>query len=133
MSANTLMAYGRDLKRMARYMADELGIEQPTEFDRPSLHEYVAHLHDEGLQPRSIARHLSTLRSYCAYLVERGVMADNPATALDMPRLANGPHTMSVSYSTGGGVGAGVGVRTDLSKIPSWGRPPKRLLKAGRT
>jgi integrase/recombinase XerD len=87
MSANTLMAYGRDLRRLVHYLDDELGIDQPAEIDRPSLHEYLAHLHDEGLQPRSVARHLSTLRSYCAYLVERGVTADNPATALDMPRL----------------------------------------------
>jgi len=87
MSTNTLTAYGRDLQRMVRYMDDQLGIDQPEELDRAALTEYLIDLREGGLQPRSVARHMSTIRSYCHYLVDRGVIEQNPATLLDMPKL----------------------------------------------
>lgn len=87
MSTNTLTAYGRDLQRMVRYMHDEAGIDQPAELDRDLLHEYLVALRDGGLQPRSIARHMSTLRTWGHYLVDRALVDENPATLLDMPKL----------------------------------------------
>lgn len=87
MSTNTLTAYGRDLQRMVRYMDDQLGIDRPEDLDRSALTEYLIDLREGGLQPRSVARHMSTIRSYCHYLVDRGVIEQNPATLLDMPKL----------------------------------------------
>lgn len=87
MSSNTLVAYGRDLQRMVQYMDEQLGIDLASDLDRDSLVEYLIDLRAAGLQPRSIARHMSTLRSWGHYLVDRGVLADNPATLLDMPKL----------------------------------------------
>ena len=87
MSTNTLTAYGRDLLRMVRYMQDEMGVERPEDLDRELLHEYLVALRDSGLQPRSIARHMSTLRTWGHYLVDRALIEENPATLLDMPKL----------------------------------------------
>lgn len=87
MSINTLTAYGRDLQRMVKYMDEQFGIEEPCDLDREVLVEYLVDMREAGLQPRSIARHMSTLRTYCHYLVDRGLTATNPATLLDMPKL----------------------------------------------
>lgn len=89
MSTNTLTAYGRDLLRMVHYMDEQLGVDMATELDRDALREYIADLHDTGLQSRSVARHLSTLRTYGHWLVDRGILMENPALLVDLPRQAH--------------------------------------------
>jgi integrase/recombinase XerD len=86
MAGNTLTAYGRDLHRLIHYLEDQLGVTAVDEMDHDTLVEYLEDLQGDGLQPRSIARHMSTLRSFCAYLIDRGLVRDNPAALLDMPR-----------------------------------------------
>ena len=89
MSTNTLTAYGRDLTRMAVYMSEQLGVEHAADLDRDALREYIADLHETGLQARSVARHLSTLRTYGHWLVDRGLVAENPALLVDLPRQSH--------------------------------------------
>lgn len=86
MASNTLTAYGRDLHRMVHYLDDQLGVTTAADLDHDTLAEYLEDLQGDGLQPRSIARHMSTLRSFCAYMVDRGLVEDNPAMLLDMPK-----------------------------------------------
>lgn len=86
MAGNTLVAYGRDLKRLVDYLDEQHGVEEAADLDRDLLHEYLADLHGDGLQPRSIARHLSTLRNFCGWMLDRGVVQDNPASLLDTPK-----------------------------------------------
>lgn len=96
MAGNTLTAYGRDLRRFAHYLDDQHGVEDIAEVDRDLLHEYLADLHADGLQPRSIVRHLSTLRNFCAWLLDRGLVRDNPAALLDTPKWNPGlPEVLS--------------------------------------
>ncbi len=96
MAGNTLTAYGRDLKRFVVYLDDQHGVEDVADLDRDLLHEYLADLHADGLQPRSIVRHLSTLRNFCAWLLDRGLVGDNPAALLDTPKWNPGlPEVLS--------------------------------------
>ncbi len=87
MSSNTLTAYGRDLHRLAVYMQEQFGIEDPQDLDSDALHEYLCDLRENGLQPRSVARHMSTIRTFGSYLVDRGLLRENPATLLELPKL----------------------------------------------
>jgi len=86
MAGNTLVAYGRDLRRLVDYLDEQHGVEEPADVDRDLLHEYLVDLHEDGLQPRSIARHLSTVRCFCAWLLDRGLVAVNPTALLDAPK-----------------------------------------------
>lgn len=86
MAANTVTAYGRDLMRMVRWLDDQVGVTMPAELDHDTLYEYLMDLQQGGLQPRSIARHMSTIRSFCHYLVDRGLLSDSPAALLDAPK-----------------------------------------------
>ncbi|MSP92113.1 MAG: site-specific tyrosine recombinase XerD [Myxococcales bacterium] len=89
-SGNTTIAYGRDLQRMVRHMG-AIGVTRPEQLDRELLFTYVLALRKAGLQPRSVARHLSTLRTLGHWLVDRGVLTENPATLLESPRI---PHDL---------------------------------------
>jgi integrase/recombinase XerD len=67
MSANTVLAYGRDLDRFGRWaagggLADYL---RPTVRD---LSHYVGFLREEGLAPPSVARHLVALKMFYRFL-----------------------------------------------------------------
>ena len=88
MSSNTVTAYGRDLARLVRHLNDTSGPTDAAGLDRDVLMGYLRSLRLDGLQPRSVARHMSTLRSWCRFLVDRGVVEDNPASVLDMPQTA---------------------------------------------
>jgi integrase/recombinase XerD len=63
----TVQAYGHDLDRFARWVAE---VSLPDHLN-PSLRDlsrYVAFLHDEKLAPPTIARHLVSLRMFYKYL-----------------------------------------------------------------
>jgi integrase/recombinase XerD len=67
MAANTVLAYGRDLDRFARW-AEDGGL---ADYLRPTLRElshYVGYLRDEGLVPASSARHLIALKMFYRFL-----------------------------------------------------------------
>jgi integrase/recombinase XerD len=66
MSANTVLAYGRDLHRFAEWAASA-GVD----YLQPSLRElsqYVRFLREENLAPPSIARHLVALKIFYRFL-----------------------------------------------------------------
>jgi len=82
LSANTIQSYARDLDRLARF------VPSLASFDRPTLERWVAWLRDdEQLQPRSVARALSAVRTFGAWLVREGHRQDDPARLVPLPRL----------------------------------------------
>ena len=67
MAANTVLAYGRDLDRFARWVADG-GLTDYLEPSVRALSHYVSHLREEGLAPPSTARHLIALKMFYRFL-----------------------------------------------------------------
>ncbi len=86
LSQNTCTAYGRDLRRFERFAHTTLRVSTPDRVDRDTLTAYLVDLRDAGLHDRSVARHMSTLRTFSRYLVEEGLLDESPAALLDMPR-----------------------------------------------
>lgn len=85
LSTNTCTAYGRDLTRFERFATTRMEVREVAGLGRPLLNEYLAELRQAGLHDRSVARHMSTLRSFGRYLVEEGLLEESPAALLDMP------------------------------------------------
>ncbi len=79
MSANTIASYTRDLARFASNAS--------ARFDVATIERWVTALHDEGLAARSIARALSAVRTFGAWLVREGHRQDEPAKLVPLPRL----------------------------------------------
>ena len=90
LSMNTVTAYGRDLKRFMVFCREQLGVVDPSRIDHAALTSYLIELREAGLHDRSITRQMSTLRSFCRYLVDRGNIEENPAALLDMPQTPRG-------------------------------------------
>jgi integrase/recombinase XerD len=82
---NTLAAYERDLSDYASLlMAQGAGLQTA----RPEhIRNYLASLASQGLKSSSAARKLSALRQFHNFLYGEGIVKENPATAVDAPRL----------------------------------------------
>jgi integrase/recombinase XerD len=80
--ANSMDAYKRDLARFAAGCPPEAG----ENFPRPeALGHYLESLYREGLQSRSVARHLTTIRNFATYLQREGRIAGDPTACLNLP------------------------------------------------
>ena len=58
-----------------------------TEITHGIIREYVAYLHDQGLEKTSIARKLAALRSFFKYCVREGKLKESPARLVPTPKL----------------------------------------------
>jgi integrase/recombinase XerC len=80
-SAHTIDAYARDLTRFAA-MTDRPW----TEVQSHQVTAYIARLHSADLQPRSIQRALSSLRSFYRYLRDQRLVSHDPTTGIRAPK-----------------------------------------------
>ncbi len=84
-SRHTCDHYGRDLDRLAVWMAEQ-ALASWSAVDHHALRRYVGHLARAGLAGRTIARHLSSIRRFFTFLVREGVLKDNPGLDIRPPR-----------------------------------------------
>ncbi|PLX81161.1 MAG: tyrosine recombinase XerC [Desulfuromonas sp.] len=84
-SAHTRQAYGRDLREFAAFLGEQGGVERLQGLDNLQLRRYLALLHKRN-QRSTIARKLSSLRSFFRFLVREGVLKTNPAEGLATPK-----------------------------------------------
>ncbi|HXJ13786.1 MAG TPA: tyrosine recombinase XerC [Candidatus Limnocylindrales bacterium] len=87
-SPHTLVNYGHDLEQFATFLTPP-GTETPQlgKITHHMIREFVAHLHDSGLEKSSIARKLAALRSFFKYCVREGRLNENPARLVATPKL----------------------------------------------
>ena len=77
-SPNTVDGYRRDISRFVSFRP-KTSLKSIT----PSnIREFLLTLHDRGLSSRSIARSLSSLKSFFKYLVEENRITENPVETL---------------------------------------------------
>lgn len=96
LSANTVAAYGRDLRRYAQTM-EESGVDVIEEVAADHVSRYVRGLSRLGLAPASVARNVSAVRSLHRFLVAESYAEGDPTAALEVPKRAQGlPKALSV-------------------------------------
>src|SRR5690348_11255864 len=85
LSANTLAAYGRDLRDLFGELAGR-GLTSLGNVSPRDLAKHLADLKTErGLAASSIIRHLATIRVFCRWMLARGMIDENPADILERP------------------------------------------------
>jgi len=102
LSPHTRAAYLRDLSEFHLFLERHggSGKEALLRLDSLLLRRYLAELHKRN-QRSSIARKLSTLRTFFRYLVREGQLPSNPAEGLSTPKLNRYlPKTLSVDEAT---------------------------------
>ena len=82
-SKHTILNYKLDLEDFFKFIADT-PIEQ---VDYLLLRKFLAHLKMKQPKPRTVARKLSTLRSFLKFLNREGLIEKNPSTLLMSPKL----------------------------------------------
>ena len=85
LSENTREAYGRDVTRYLDYLCGEG--KDAVSVTLEDLHRFSWELRDLGIQPRSIARMLSGVRSFYHFLLMDGYVETDPTELLQSPKI----------------------------------------------
>jgi integrase/recombinase XerD len=83
LAENSLDAYQSDLNRFAAGCRPGPGQDFPS---AEAVALYLQALYKQGLGSRSVARHLTALRNFVAYLLREGRLAADPTASLALPR-----------------------------------------------
>ena len=92
-SPNTVDGYRRDISRFVSFQP-QISLKSITPSD---IREFLLSLHQKGLSSRSIARSLSSLKSFFKYLVGESLIKENPVETLETPKIWRKlPHSLSL-------------------------------------
>jgi integrase/recombinase XerD len=84
-SENTVLSYARDLKGFSRFMM-ESGVLDPAKVNRTNVMAYVYELQKQNKAGATVSRNIASIRSFFQFLQKKGVVADNPAADLELPK-----------------------------------------------
>ena len=96
-SPHTVEGYSRDVSRLAEF-ATSKGVHAPSGLTSALLRQFVYLLKDLGLSAATIRRAISSIRTYCVFLMGEGVLTTDPSDRLEGPRRWQSlPEVLSVS------------------------------------
>ena len=84
-SPHTVRAYRVDLEALVAW-ADREGLDLLA-VDHRDLRLFLSYLQRAGYEPKTVNRHLSSMRSFYKWLVHEGEISSDPADALSSPKL----------------------------------------------
>jgi integrase/recombinase XerD len=85
LSDNTIQAYRRDIVKFAAFAtARKL---DTRDVRRADIVDFLGSLYHKGLDSRSVARHLVTIRHYFRFALMEGYVEDDPAVTIESPRF----------------------------------------------
>ena len=83
-SHHTVAAYRNDLNQFMRYLLGE-GVDSWASVGRAQILSYVRHLKGREYASSTVARKLAAVKSFFHFLVNDGVLRDDPTAAVDSP------------------------------------------------
>lgn len=86
LSPRTVSAYRADVERLAEFLTGR-GVDRIADATSHDLREFVYSLKDRGLQPPSIRRTLSGVRTFFGYLLAEGNVVADPTERVEPPRV----------------------------------------------
>ncbi|MBU4053053.1 MAG: site-specific tyrosine recombinase XerD [Proteobacteria bacterium] len=97
LAANTIESYSHDLARYFDFLSEN-GIQDIHSTDTTTLLSHLIHLRKAGMEVRSRARHLVTLRGFYHFLVDEKIISHDPARLIDLPKgILKLPDVLSVA------------------------------------
>ena len=96
LSPHTVSAYLREIASWMQW-CQRTGLKDWKRIDSAHLRTFASRSHAAGLQPRSIQRRLSALRTFFSFLMREGLLRHNPAVDVRAPKAGKRlPHTLDV-------------------------------------
>ena len=88
LAQNTILAYGRDLKRFAAFLRKrrKLGLPDVT---REDIVDFLSNLYKEKMDSRSVARFLVSLRGLFKFAMMENMVTTDPTENLESPKIRN--------------------------------------------
>lgn len=84
LSQNTLIAYRGDMEKLAKF-ADDIG-KDFLSLERDDLSQFIQRLYELGLEPKSVARVLVTVRNFFKFLLLDGHLKRDPSANFESPK-----------------------------------------------
>jgi integrase/recombinase XerD len=88
LAENSLAAYENDISRYLDYVFEIKGLTDLAGVDVRHIEDFIGELGGMGLAPGTIARNISSIRSFHLFLVLEGFVKANPAEIIDLPKKA---------------------------------------------
>ena len=85
LAVQTIEAYSRDLVRYISFL-DESGRAAVSEADTPLILKYLISMREDGLNARSRARHLVSIRGFYRFLAQEEILSSDPTRLIDLPK-----------------------------------------------
>lgn len=83
-STHTLRAYGDDLNTFWDFLKAQFEVDQPTSISPAMVRSWMASMSLIKMQPRSINRKISSLKSYFKFCLQQGIISSNPAKSVQV-------------------------------------------------
>ena len=87
LSANSIEAYQRDVRRMMQFLHRDLKIVSPVDVSQNDLETFFKELNEVGISSRSQARMLSGVKSFFHYLAIEDMITSDPSELIQGPKL----------------------------------------------
>ena len=87
-SSHTIRGYQNDLNQFSSFIVQQFEIESPNSISHQHIRTWLVDLMTNNIEPRSIARKLSALRSFFKYLIKEELITTNPVSKVQAPKVA---------------------------------------------
>ncbi len=86
-SIHTLKAYRSDLQQFAIFLRTEEQVEKLDEISSPMIRSWLVKMMEEGIDPRSINRKITSLKTFFKYSMKNGWITINPMLKVVSPKV----------------------------------------------
>lgn len=87
LSVNTLASYRRDLESYVHFLQEAEGMADFSRVERTTILRHLEQLRAQGKTSRTVARHISSIRSFHQFLLREKRAETDPTVHLEMPTI----------------------------------------------
>jgi integrase/recombinase XerD len=87
LAQNTIVSYERDLKKYMQYLVNVEQIHSFNDVSRLHIIQFLKFLKEKGSSPKTIARHVASIRSFHQFLLREKVTEQDPSVHIESPQL----------------------------------------------
>ena len=89
LSSHTVKSYSSDLKQFTKYLSKECNINSDiNQVTFQTIRSWIVFLLENNINPRSVNRKISVLKSYYKFLLQEGILSYNPMIKIISPKTS---------------------------------------------